>query len=66
MPNNYICITIFVKSNKMSRALDDKYHYNDTIGRAKYIIIRNKLYKVEELYKDSVLVTFGDKVYHFY
>jgi hypothetical protein len=30
------------------------------------IIIRNKLYKVEELYKDSVLVSFGDKFITFY
>ena len=30
------------------------------------VIIKNKVYTVEELYKDSVLVSFGDKYITFY
>lgn len=35
-----------------------------TVGNK--VIIRNKVYKVEELYKDSMLVSFGDKFITFY
>lgn len=30
------------------------------------VIINNKTYKVEELYKDSLLVSYGDKFQAFY
>jgi hypothetical protein len=30
------------------------------------VIIRNKVYKVEELYKESMLVSFGEKFICFY
>jgi len=37
---------------------------NISVGQR--IIIKNKVYKVEELYRDSLLVSFGDKLITFY
>jgi len=37
---------------------------NISVGQK--VIVRNKVYTVEELYRDSMLCTFGDKFITFY